>query len=574
MKNKRRRNISFLSLILAVIIWMAACASNSRYHPPHFLPDDSMDIPKPEPQEILIVEDSFEYTFSQPTQRAFDISRLLRSLAGKPRQALNVGAFGEVSNSSWFTNRNGAKPMSLEEIARGPDKGTGPETLGPWGISSVKEEGFTPGFNIIDARGDKYLIKFDPYGFIELSSAAEVISTKIFHAAGYNVPENYIVYFDTKILQMNDYCTLYNEKGITCEMTVDDFEGIMKRVDRMPDGRVRAIASKFLDGKPLGGFRYLGTRKDDPNDIVPHDYRRELRGLYVLCSWIKHFDIKDSNTLDMYVDEDGRRYVKHYLIDFGSTLGSTTQGPMAAFRGHETEFDSRALFGNIFTLGLNVKSWEKASEVEFPSVGRFDSSDFNPGKTIMNYPNPAIINRTNLDCFWGAKLVMSFSDEQLAAIVREGQYSDPEAEAYMLKVLKKRRNIIGLYWFSRVNCLDKFTVFDIAAGIQGLQFTDLGIEKRLWNTEQSRYRYSLKVNGVVIEGNHLTDLTSIPLWEFEEQVLNYKALKKPISSNGQWEITIMISRDRGHNWGKWVKVFIDRHPESKSFRVVGIKRQN
>ncbi len=575
MKNKRKRIISIGPLIFVGILWLAACASNSRYYPPQILPDDRMDIPKPKPKEILIIEDSFEYAILQPTQRAFDISRQLRNLAGKPRQALNVNALGEVSDSSWFTNRNGTKRMSLGEIARGPNKGTGPETGGPWRISSVKEEGFSPGFTITDARGDKYLIKFDPYGFTELSSAAEVICTKIFYAAGYNVPENHIVYFDPNILQMEEYCILYDDRGITCEMTMDDFDRIMKRVERLPDGRVRAMASKFLDGKPLGGFRYLGTRKDDPNDIVPHEHRRELRGLYVLCSWVKHFDIKASNTLDMYVEEDGRRFVKHYLIDFGSTLGSTTEGPMAAFRGHETEFDFRALFGNLFTLGLNVKSWEKARRVEIPSVGRLDSLDLNPGSAIMNYPNPAIINRTNLDCFWGAKLVMSFSDEQLAAVVREGRYSDPDAEAYVLKVLKERRDIIGRYWYSRVNCLDNFTIFDVADKVQILEFTDLGIEETLWTPRQTRYLYSLKVNEIpVVQDSRFFGRTSIPLWELEQRVKNYKTSKHTISTDGQWEITFWISRTLGHKWGTWVKVYLDRNPETKEFRVIGIKRQN
>ena len=575
MKNKRKRKISFSPLILVGMIWLAACASNSMYHPPQILPDDRADISKPKPQEILIIEDTFEYGVLQSSQRAFDISRQLRNLVGNPRQALNVDAFGKVSNSTWFTNRNGTEYMSLAQIASGPSKGTGPETQGPWMISSVKEKGFTPGFTITDARGNKYLIKFDPYGFTELSSAAEVISTKILYAAGYNVPENYIIYFDPKILQMDEYCILYNDKGITCEMTTDDFDRIMKRVDRLSDGRVRAMASKFLDGKPLGGFRYLGTRNDDPNDIVPHEHRRELRGLYVLCSWIKHFDIKDSNTLDMYVDEDGRRFVKHYLIDFGSTLGSSTNGPMDAFRGQETEFDFRVLFRNLFTLGLNVKSWEKARGVEFPSVGRFESSDLNPGNAIMNYGNPAIINRTDLDCFWGAKLVMSFSDEQLAAIVKEGQYSDPAAETYTLKVLMERRDIIGRYWYSRVNCLDKFTIFAITEEAQELQFTDLGIERELWTKEKSRYRYSLKVNDIPIAVHrHLFGHTSIPLWDLEQRAQNLKAFKNPISSDDQWEITLWISRDLGHNWGKWVKVYMDRNPETNSFRVVGVKRQN
>ena len=573
-----KKHSYILRALLALIsaLWLVGCASPWKYEPPQVLPDDRMDIPEPTPRGTTIGQDTFEYAVKVPTRRFFDFSRHIRSLSSNRIEALNFDAFGEVSDSSWFTNRNGWKRMSLEEISRGPKQGTGPEATGPWEIDSAKVEGFSPGFNIIDARGDKYVIKFDPYGYMELGSGAEVVSTLLFYAAGYNVPENYVVYFDPDILKMGESCMLVDEKGVRCEMTVNDFDKIMQKVEHLPDGRVRAVASKFLQGeKLLGGFRYMNTRDDDPNDIIPHEHRRELRGLYVMSAWLKHLDIKDANSLDVYINENSRRYIKHYLIDFGSTLGSSVEGPMPAFRGHENEFDSRAAFSNLFTLGLNVRDWEKAPEILYPSIGRFGTWGFHPGKTAMNYSNPAFSYRTNLDGYWGAKLVMSFTDEQIAVAVRQGQYSDPDAESHLLEVLKQRRDITGSYWFSKVNCMDNFTLSELALGSYELRFEDLGLEHGLWNLEQTRYRYDFKINDQLIKGKViLPDNTAIQLDKLENFLQASDRVTRRLTSQDQWEITLDISRDYGQTWGKWVKVYFVKDPRTGHFTLLGIKRKS
>ena len=89
----------------------------------------------------------------------------------------------------------------------------------------------------------------------------------------------------------------------------------------MPDGTYRVIAGRLMPGKILGGFQYAGTRPDDPNDLVPHEHRRELRALRVFGAWTNLTDLKAANTLDALVTENGRTIVKHYLQDVGSTFG-------------------------------------------------------------------------------------------------------------------------------------------------------------------------------------------------------------------------------------------------------------
>ena len=56
--------------------------------------------------------------------------------------------------------------------------------------------------------------------------------------------------------------------------------------------------TRGLPGRVIGGFRYYGTRPDDPNDVVPHEHRRELRALKVFGAWTNLVDMKAGNTLD------------------------------------------------------------------------------------------------------------------------------------------------------------------------------------------------------------------------------------------------------------------------------------
>ncbi len=575
-RRKQLRKTSFRSLpCLFIICLFFGCAANRIYTPPVMLPDDTRSIPEPKFQKMNFGHDAYNKIITHQVKQSLDFSRQLLHVFGKPKQALNVDRFGKVLDSSWFTNRNARRRMSLEEIMKGPDTGVGPDSTQTWILTRAKLEGVTPGFHIKDSRGDRYVIKFDPVGYSELATGAEVVCTKIFYAAGYNVPENYITYFDPSILKIGEEVKFIDDKGIMRFMTGKDLEALLNKVERLPDGRIRALASKYVDGKDLGGFKYLGTRDDDPNDIVPHEHRRELRGLYVLIAWLKHFDTKAGNNMDVFVSENGRHFVKHYLIDFGSALGSDAIAPQSRHKGHEFDVDTKALFGNILSFGLYVKSWEKLGDIQYPSIGRFDSHDFNPGDSRSNYPNPAFENCTNLDGYWGAKLVMSFTDMQLEAIVKQGQYSNPEAEAYLLKTIKERRDKTGRYWYSRVNPLDKFKITRDSSGACALGFEDSGVAGNLWPADQSKYFYDFSFKGeTFLEHIDLGNQTSIPLEKLEEILKQKRGMTEPFSSEDQWEITLRVQRYSGRMRSKWVKVYLTRNPATEEFELLGIHRKN
>ncbi len=569
---KCRRRRAPVNLVLCLMLGTAGCGS-WRYIPPEPLPDDRMPIPVPSERSYTLNADLFDKQITRQVEESLDLSRQVRNLTGTRKEAFNVDAFGEVPNSSWFTNRNAANPMSVEEIARGPDTGDGPAEAGPWTVVRAKAEGVTPGFTIKDPLGDMYLIKFDPIGYSELATGAEVVSTKLFHAAGYFVPENYVVYFHPGILELGEKVKFTDRKGRKRFMTEADLAEILTRIESLPDGRIRALASKYLPGRPLGPFKFHSVRRDDPNDIVPHHHRRELRGLRVMAAWLNHIDTKSGNSLDMYIGDDGAGYIRHYLIDFGTTLGSAAQGPAHPKTGHENYIDPHEMLLNLLTLGLYVRPYEKLGPPVHPSVGIWESALFEPAGYKFGVPNPAFDNCTDLDGYWGAKLVMSFTDEQLASAVGEGRYSDPAAAAYILQVLKERRDKTGRYWFGRVNPLDRFSIDDSGSFGRRLCFDDLAVETGLEDRDGTRYRYELRVNGeLALRSEEFTD-TCIPLPGLDERLRFLEAVRNGGGGRPQWEFSVRTFREGTNRWSRSVKVYLEADEDTGLFEIIGIQRE-
>lgn len=563
--------MSILSIILVFLI--IGCSANKPYFVPDPLPDDRQTSPKPEFRKAQNdFTDAFNQQFALQGEQFFDLSRHIRNLSGKPKEAYNINAFDEIENSSWFTNRNAFEKMSIEEIARGPDTGDGPDTSQNWTICSAKAEGVTPGFTIVDSRDDKYVIKFDPIGFAGLNSGVEVIGTKLFYAAGYNVPENYITHFHPSILTLGAKVKFTDEKGRKRYMTEDDLSEILERVEYQPNGLIRATASKYVPGDILGPFNYQSTRKDDPNDLIPHQHRRELRGLQVMAAWLNHIDSKAANSMDTYITENEKSFVKHYLIDFGTILGSGGKGPQPKKRGHENELDPHALLLRAVSLGLYIPGWERQpDEVEYPCIGRYESDHYHPHKFNFIFPNPAYDNLTNLDGFWGAKLVMSFTNQQLRAVVATAQYPDSDAAEYLLQMLIQRRDITGRYWFNRVCPLDRFALFTEKNSIQNLSFIDLAVMTGLESPNGNAYRYSINRNGAeIVPPTTVSNATQIPL----PNPADWSNVPMPESYlHNQWEITVQVKRGDQGNWSKWVKVYLLEQGGGSLFLLQGLRRQ-
>jgi len=398
-------------------------------------------------------------TKARPASQGFDFveNSFLHRGERVDRRAGNVNTIDELPDSSWFTNRIGAKPVSLDELRRGPDRSSGP-AVGPWKLLLGDASGTTPGFRIRDVSGQLYFIKLDQPRNPELTTGAEVVSTKIFYALGYNVPENYIVSFTRDMLDLSE-AEITGAEGRRRRMTEADLDGLLAKAARRPDGSYRVLASRAIDGTILGPFRYYGTVPDDPNDIVPHEHHRELRGLRVFSAWVNHMDSRGINSLDTLVDTGSRKVVRHHLLDFGSTLGSAAITVKSRRSGHAYLWDFGQSAKTMVTFGLYAPRWAFIDyPMQLPAVGRFEGDYFDPPAWVPHYPNPAFDNARPDDTFWAARRVMAFSDEAIRTIVETGRYTDPRAVDYLTQVLIQRRDKIGRAWLTAVNPLVDFAL--------------------------------------------------------------------------------------------------------------------
>ena len=465
-----------LIILLAAALYSAPAAARKFYvDDPLTKEPPPRDASRAAGRKISDYYDFFRHNFRETGER---------HTPGRVIPSQGVDTLGEPPNGAWYTRRHYYQPMTVEELVRGPGNDKPPSMDGRWKVVKAKTEGITPGFEVIDGKGRRYVVKFDPKDYPEIASAPDVLVSKFFHALGYHVPENYIAYFKIEDLEIAENVKIVTATGEAKPMTRKDLVDLLMAVPYR-DKRFRGAASLFLAGKPMGPFRYHGVRSDDPNDVIPHEHRRELRGLSIFCAWLGHDDSRAINTQDMLVEEGGVRYLRHHLIDFGSTLGSASNGINSPRSGFEYIVDFGAGFRQLATLGFWPPSWALAKFPKHPSVGRFESKKFDAARWVPEYPNPAFINRLADDEFWAAKQVMAFSDEQIAAIVKTGQYSDPRAEKWIVDCLIERRDKIGRAFLEKVLPIDRFAVEN-----GRLVFEDLGVKHGTVPSRQYNWQWS------------------------------------------------------------------------------------
>ena len=139
---------------------------------------------------------------------------------------------------------------------------------------------------------------------------------------------------------------------------------------RLPEGRAAL----------LGPYQMWGTRSDDPNDTVPHEHRRDLRGMFVFAAWLNFSYARAVTTQDIVAHVDGVPRIRHYVVDLTRSLGSGMfDGPKLVWEGNETV---AAVAGRGRQDHRRPRPGDArvdaGEDSDLPEVGAFGSSTFDP----------------------------------------------------------------------------------------------------------------------------------------------------------------------------------------------------
>ena len=463
----------------------------------------------PEPYDGTLYWDAADNILFRPLSEALGVVT--------SHEAVNVNALDEVPDSTWFTNRIGVRDVGSSELelnACPRDKLLDPEhtPAGGWIIDKGKGSGSTPGFRINVPGKGKYLVKVEGVGLPERQVAASVIGAAVYWAAGYNASCEQALYVRPSIFRLNP--GLVARRGNFGDVYSFDQAALddMLAKSTHQGELVRISVSAWVPGFGLGQFRYEGVRSDDPNDIIPHEDRRELRGARLLVAWLDHFDSREGNSFDTWMADDKKEpdsspgHVVHYQLGTSAALGSmwnwVADSPwtdQASRRlGYSYLVDWADVVRDFFTLGIPLRPWDTVHQRPGHELfGYMNVADFDPEAWKNEYPNKAFSRMSDRDAAWMARILARFTPELITTLARMGRFSDTSNTRYLASVLEGRLERILERYLLRLSPIAALQVEgDALCGIDLAEWRHL--------RDPSRFHYAARTaGGAALETRHV-----------------------------------------------------------------------
>ena len=358
-----------------------------------------------------------------------------------------------MPDSSWFTNRIGRQQMPVADVARGPDR-VERVSLDGWVVSGGKSGGVQPGFRMTDPSGQLYQIEVDPPSNPELASGAEIIGTAFYHAIGYHAVEVYLAELDRAALVISDKATIRDPlNGKRRPLKKSDLDDVFDRAARLaerPLPRARQPLRARQAARQLPLLRHASRRSERhrPARAPARAARRaRVRRLAQSRRLARHQQPRHARDR-----RTGARWVKHYMFDFGSILGSGTVYAQRHRPGNEYIFEQRPGWLTLATLGLYIRPWMLIDYPDVPpSVGRLEAKAFDPLEMEAGVSQPRVRQHAAGRCVLGrADRGEVHRRDDPRGRARRRSTPIRRATDYMTQTLIARRDKVVAAWLNQV----------------------------------------------------------------------------------------------------------------------------
>ena len=427
-------------------------------------------------------------------------------------ESINVNSIDEVPDSAWFTNRIGQRSMTVAEVAQGACSTNDildaeNAATGSWVIDHGKAEGATEGFRVVVPGKGKYMLKAESVDDQpERQGAAAAIGSAIFHAVGYYTTCEQVIYVDPAVFKLTPGLRAKGNFGDEKAFDRAALDAIVAKSPRH-GARIRMSASKWIEGHIIGPYDFHGTRDDDPNDVIEHEDRRELRGMRILSAWLDRYDTRRGNTLDTWMADDKTKpdsspgHVIHYQLDTSEAIGGNWPwDPLSRRLGNEYVFDWGDMASDFVTLGIPRRPWDLKHEVSGQELfGYYMDVDFHPDGWRNAYPNKAYSRATERDKAWMARILAHFTPDAIDALAHLGKFTDEGHAEYLSRILRGRLDRILDRYLTTVS-----PITDLRLDGDALCGTDLAEWRRVRLPQAFHYTAAF-VGGAQLAMTHSSD---------------------------------------------------------------------
>ena len=225
----------------------------------------------------------------------------------------------------------------------------------------------------------------------------------------------------------------------------------------------------------------------------------------------------------------------------------------------------------LLTLGLYRRPFQDRREewqrltAEHPQLGYFPAESFDPDTFRTNQRIPSHIRMTDRDAYWGAKLVTSFTDEQIAAMVATARLPDADGR-YIERTLRVRRDIIGRRYLRAVAAVEHPSMSPDGTRIC---FEDLAIARGY--AQAAEVRYAVEVSDgrgnrvAAYEQEAAGPVACVPIGSTEPRATGYRVVE--IRSR-----LVGAAGREGNHVSKATRVHLRWRDAERRFVLVGMER--